>query len=332
MVNPLLFGTVIISFLVTLVLMPLWIKKAREIGLVWEDMNKPKQEKNVSGSGGIVAILGTLIGIFLYIAIQTFFFKSSDGNTIKIFAIVSSLSLVAGIGFIDDLFGWKKGGLSVRSRLILVLFSAIPLMVINAGNSSVFGINLGLLYPLIIIPLGVVGATTTYNFLAGFNGLEARQGILILGGLALASYLNGNSWLSLTALIMVASLIAFYIFNRNPAKVFPGDVMTYSIGMMIVAVAILGNLELIAVLFFMPYVIETILKSRGKLKKYSFGKPNPDGSLEVPYEKIYGLEHLSIKILKKLKPSHKVYENDVVNLINLFQILVIVIVLGLSYI
>ena len=332
MVNPLLFGTVIISFLVTLALMPLWIKKAREIGLVWEDMNKPKQEKNVSGSGGIVAVLGTLIGIFLYIAIQTFFFKSSDGNTIKIFAIVSSLSLVAGIGFIDDLFGWKKGGLSVRSRLILVLFSAIPLMVINAGDSSVLGINLGILYPLIIIPLGVVGATTTYNFLAGFNGLESRQGILILGGLALASYLNGNSWLSLTALIMVASLIAFYIFNRNPAKVFPGDVMTYSIGIMIAAVAILGNLELIAVLFFIPYVIETILKSRGKLKKYSFGKPNPDGSLEVPYEKIYGLEHLSIKILKKLKPSHKVYENDVVNLINLFQLLVIVIVLGLNHI
>ncbi|MFZ1970844.1 MAG: glycosyl transferase family 4 [Candidatus Nanoarchaeia archaeon] len=330
MVNPWLLGTVLVSFFVTLIVMPFWIRKAKEIGLVWEDMNKPKREKNVAGSGGIVAVLATLIGIFLYIAIQTFYFKSSE-DTIQIFAIISSLFLVAGIGLVDDLFGWQKGGMSIRSRLILVLFSAIPLMVINAGNSVVMGISLGILYPLIIIPIGVVGATTTYNFLAGYNSLEARQGILILSALALATYLSGNTWLSLISLIMVASLVAFYIYNKNPAKVFPGDVMTYSIGMMIAAIAILGNLEVITILFFIPYIIETILKARGKLKKYSFGKPNPDGSLDLAYDKIYGLEHLSIKILKKIKPSHKVYENDVVNLINCFQLLIIIIVLVFTY-
>ena len=61
------------------------------------------------------------------------------------------------------------------------------------------------------------------------------------------------------------------------------------------------------------------------MKKQSFGKPNEDGSLEMPYEKIYGLEHLAIYILKKIKPSKKVYENDVVSLINLFQIIIIII-------
>lgn len=328
MIEPLLFGTILISFFVTLLIMPLWIKKAKQIDLVWEDMNKPKRERNVAGSGGVIVILGTLVGIFLYIAIRTFYFHSSDGGTlVEIFAIISSLFLVTGVGLIDDLFGWKKGGLSIRSRLILVLFSAVPLMVINAGNSTVFGINIGILYPLLAIPIGVIGATTTYNFLAGYNGLEARQGILILSALAFVAYLHGESWLSLIALIMVTSLIAFYFYNRNPARVFPGDVMTYSIGMMIAAIAIIGGLELIAVLFFIPYIIEMILKSRGKLKKYSFGKPNEDGSLDLAYEKIYGLEHLAIKILKKIKPSHKVYENDVVNLINGFQVVIIIIAL-----
>ena len=107
--------------------------------------------------------------------------------------------------------------------------------------------------------------------------------------------------------------------------------MTYSIGMMIAAIAILGNLEVIALLFFIPYIIEIILKARGRLKKYSFGKPNEDGSLDLAYDKIYGLEHLSIKILKKIKPSHKVYEKDVVNLINGFQLLIIIIVLVFTY-
>ena len=327
MVEPILFGTVIISFLVTFIVMPLWIKKAKQIDLVWEDMNKPHKERNVAGSGGVVVILGTLVGIFLYIAIQTFYFKSSDGNLVTLFALVSSLFLVTGVGLIDDLFGWKRGGLSIRSRLILVLFSAVPLMVINAGNSVVLGINFGLLYPLIIVPLGIVGATTTYNFLAGFNGLEARQGILILTALSFVAYIHGQGWLSLVALIMVASLIAFYVFNRNPSRVFPGDTMTYAIGLMIASIAILGGIEKIAILFFIPYIIEMILKSRGRLKKHSFGKPNPDGSLELPYDKIYGLEHLAIKILKKIKRNHKAYEKDVVNLINLFQLIIIVLVL-----
>jgi UDP-N-acetylglucosamine--dolichyl-phosphate N-acetylglucosaminephosphotransferase len=305
--------------------MPAWIRKAKQIDLIWEDMNKLPREKNVAGSGGIAVVLGAMVGIFLYIALQTFYFKSIDGTLIKIFAIICSILLVSGIGFIDDLFGWKKGGLSIRSRIILVLFSAIPLMVINAGESTIFGIEFGIIYPLIIVPLGILGATTTYNFLAGFNGLESSQGIIILSALAFVTYVTGNSWLRVILLCVVASLLAFYIFNKNPAKVFPGDVLTYSVGILIAITAILGNIEKIALFFFIPYILEMILKSRGKLKKHSFGIPNTDGSLEMPYEKIYGLEHLAIKILKKIKPSHKVYESEVVWLINGFQILIILI-------
>ncbi len=328
MVNPWLFGTVAISFLVTFALMPFWIRKAKEIGLVWEDMNKAKKEKNVAGSGGVIVVLGTLIGIFLYVAIQTFVFKSVDGMLVELFAVLSSLFLITGVGLMDDLFGWKKGGMSIRSRLLLVLFSAVPLMAINAGNSEVMGVSLGILYPLIIIPLGFVGATTTFNFLEGYNGLGARQGILILSALAAVTYISGSSWLSLIALIMVASLIAFYFFNKNPAKVFPGDVLTYSVGAMIAAIAIMGNVEKAALILFIPYILEALLKIRGGVKNINnFGIPNEDGSLEMPYEKVYSLTHLSIKILKKIKPSHKVYENDVVNLINLFQIFMIAVAL-----
>jgi hypothetical protein len=49
---------------------------------------------------------------------------------------------------------------------------------------------------------------------------------------------------------------------------------------------------------------------------------NKDGSLEMPYKKIYGLEHLAIYILKKFKKN--VSEKEVVYLINGFQILIII--------
>ncbi len=324
MVESMLLAAIFLSFFCTFLVMPYWIRKAKQIGLVWEDMNKPNSKKDVAGSGGVVVVLGAMIGIFIYIAIKTFYFKTSDEVSLRIFAMLSSMFLVTVVGLIDDLFGWKKGGLSKRSRIILVLFSAIPLMVINAGNSTMLGINFGLLYPLLIIPIGILGTTTTFNFLAGYNGLESSQGIIILSALAFVTYKTGNPWLSIIALCMVASLFAFYIFNHYPARVFPGDVLTYSVGMMIAAIAILGNIEKIAIFFFIPYILETILKLTGKLEKQSFGKPNNDNSLEIPYNKIYGLEHLAIYILKKIKPSRKVYEKEVVYLINGFQILVII--------
>lgn len=322
--EPLIIITIFISFFCTYLAMPFWIKKAKQIGLLWEDMNKYQKEKNVAGSGGIIVVIGAIIGIFMYIAIQTFYFKNSDGISIQIFAMTTTLLLVSGIGLIDDLFGWKKGGLSKRSRIILVFFAAIPLMVINAGESNVLGIELGILFPLLAIPIGIVGATTTFNFLAGFNGLEARQGILLLSAMSIVMYLTGSSWLSVIGFCLVAALIAFYIFNSNPARVFPGDALTYAIGAAIASMAILGNAEKIAIFFFIPYILETILKLKGKLKKQSFGRPNPDGSLELPYEKIYGLEHVAIAILKKIKPNKKAYEREVVTLINIFQIIIII--------
>jgi UDP-N-acetylglucosamine--dolichyl-phosphate N-acetylglucosaminephosphotransferase len=227
--------------------------------------------------------------------------------------------------------GWKIG-LGKRVRIFLVLLAAVPLMVINAGESTVSipfvgEISLGLLYPLIILPIGVIGATTTFNFLAGYNGLEAGQGIILLGALSIVAFLTGSSWLALIGLCMVVALAAFLVFNRYPCRVFPGDVLTYPIGTLIAIFAILGNCERIAIFFFIPYIAETVLKLRAgiRLDKESFGKPQKDGSLDLPYDKIYGLEHLAILILKKVKKGGRVYETDVVYFIHGIQIILVVI-------
>src|SRR3989339_673479 len=222
--DPILLIAISVSFFCTYLVLPFWIKKAKQIGLVWEDMHKTGHPKNVAGSGGLIVVLSFILGVLIYVAITTFYLKSS-GNLIEVFAITT--------------------------------------------------------------------------------------------------YLTGNAWLSVIALCMVVSLFAFYIFNKCPAKVFPGDVMTYAIGSLIAIIAILGNMEKIAVFFFIPYICEVILKSRGKLEIQSFAKLNNDGSLEQPHKKIYGLKHLAVLILKKIKPSKKVYEKDVVLLINGFQIIII---------
>ncbi len=309
--------------------MPLWIRKVKSIGLIWDDMNKIGGDK-VAGSGGLIVLLGFSLSCLSYVAYRVFSLGTKNGSLVEIFALLIIVLFMGFIGFVDDLFGWRKGGLSMNSRLILSLVGSIPLIAINAGRSSIglpfFGVvDLGLIYPLFFIPLGIVATTTTFNMLAGFNGLEAGQGVIMLSALALVAHLTDNSWLAVICLCFVFALLAFLIFNWSPAKVFPGDVLTYALGALIAGVAIVGNFERIAVFFYIPYILEVFLKSRGKLKKYSFGKPMKDGSLDLLYDRVYSLNHLAIVILKKMKI--KSTEKRAVLLILAFQ--VIIVILGL---
>jgi UDP-N-acetylglucosamine--dolichyl-phosphate N-acetylglucosaminephosphotransferase len=316
----LLLVPIISSFLIALFCLPIWIKRAKKESLCGKDMHKVDGEE-VAEAGGVCAIMGFIFGSLIYIGIRTFVFASYK-NAMEIFCLLSVILIISFVGFTDDILGWKKG-LSKISRVLFLAFAALPLLAINAGQ-AVTGTSMELIYPLLLLVIGIIGASATFNFLAGYNGLETSQGIIIISALSIVTYITGDRWLSVIGMTMVAGLFAFYIFNKYPAKVFPGDILTYGTGALIAIIAILGSIEKIAIFFFIPYILETILKIRGKLKKESFAKVNPDGSLEMPYDKIYGLEHLAIYILKKIKPSKKVYEKDVVLLINLFQIAIVI--------
>ncbi|MFA5061452.1 MAG: glycosyl transferase family 4 [Candidatus Pacearchaeota archaeon] len=322
----LLLTAVFVSFFLAMMALPSWISKCRRVGLVWEDMNKFGHPKNVAATGGIVIIMAFVLGVLYYVALKTFLFSGTN-NSVEIFSLLGVILILGIVGLTDDLLGWKNHGLPIRVRIALAFIASVPLVVIKAGQPLVavpfFGmVNFGIIYPLIIIPLGIAGASTTYNFLAGFNGLEAGLGVLILSFLSFVAYFTGSPWLAIVGLCMVASLIAFLVYNEYPAKVFPGDVLTYSIGALIAGMAILGNFEKIAVIVFIPFIIEVFLKSRGKLKKQSFGIPDKKGNLSLPYNKIYGLEHLAIFILNKFG---KATEKKVVYLLYAFQILFILI-------
>ncbi len=304
-----------VSFLSTLITTPYWIKRAKRAGLIGRDMNKFKKTE-IAEVGGICVVAGFLAGVLLYIAIKTFYFNSLQ-YVVEILAVAASIMIITLIGFIDDILGWKIG-LRQYQKPILCLSAGVPLAVINAGYSTINlpfidGINIGLLYPILVIPIAISAAANGFNMLAGFNGLEAGMGAIILTILGILAWSN-SSWVTLIAFCAVAALIAFLFYNKFPAKVFPGNTLTYSVGALIAAVAILGNVERAALMLFLPYFLELFLKARGKLVIESFALAKRDGSLDLR-KGIYGTGHLAIAVLKRIKPSHRVYETDVTNLI-----------------
>jgi len=323
----LLIITIILAFLITLLIVPYWIKRARKAGLVGRDVNKYERSKTAE-SGGIAVVAGFLISVLFYIGIKTFYFKTST-NLIEIFALLSTVLIITIIGIIDDILGWKIG-IRQWQKPILCMLAAIPLMVINIGNTEMIlpfigQIDFGLIYPLLLVPIAIAGASNGFNMIAGYNGLEAGMGAIILAALGIIVYSTGQTWLALIAFCMVTPLIAFLMFNKYPAKVFPGNIMTYSVGALIASVAIIGNVERAAIILFIPYFLELFLKARGRFQKESFARPNKDNSLEPLYPKIYGLEHVMLRVIKKIK--NKVYEKDITKSLWLMELVLAILVL-----
>ncbi len=316
-------STLLVSFLVTLIVTPYWIRRSKKAGLIGKDKHKA-DDPPIAEVGGLPVVCGFIFAIFYYIATRVFIYGKTDGPLMLVLATLLSVLIATIIGIVDDILGWKIG-LRIRYKIALTLFIALPIAVINAGHSMmnfpVIGhVELGLLYPLVIIPLGIVGSSNAFNMLAGYNGLEAGQGIIILSTLGIISYLTGSGFVAVLALSMVFSLLAFIFYNRYPARIFPGDTLTYAVGALIAIVAILGNIEMFAIILFIPYYIEFILKMRGGMRKESFARLNKKGSLERPYSKYYGLEHIAIDVIKLVKKD--VHEIDVVYLLLFFQLLV----------
>jgi len=316
-------STLIVAFLSTLFVTPYWIRRAKNAGLKGKDKHKLK-EVQVAEVGGLPVVSGFLLAILFYIATRVFAYNQTDGLLVLVLGALLSVMIATIIGVVDDILGWKIG-LRIRYKITLTFFIALPIMVINAGTSTMnfplIGlVELGLFYPLIIVPMGIMGASNAFNMLAGYNGLEAGQGIIILSTLGLIAFMTGSGFVAVLAFSMVFSLLAFYIYNRYPARIFPGDTLTYCVGALIAIVAILGNIEMFAVILFIPYYIEFLLKARGRMRKESFAKLDKTGSLSRPYPKYYGLEHIAIDVIKLVKKN--VRERDVVYLLFFLQLLV----------
>lgn len=316
---------VIITFLSTRILISKWIPKAERAGLVGKDMHK-RNNPRIPEIGGLPVISGFLIGLFWYIGYLTFKPISSI-NPYPLLALIVSTMTAAIIGLVDDALGWKIG-LRIRYKIMLTFFIAVPIMILNLGNNTMhlpfYGpIHFGIVYPLLIIPLGIMGAANGFNMIAGFNGLEAGQGIIILSTITYFAAQNGHLELSLVSLIMIMALLAFLQFNLYPSRIFPGNILTYTIGGFIAIIAIMADIEKYAMILFIPYALQFFLKSRGKMKIESYAKVNEDGSLSKSQDKYYGIEHISIDVISKFK--NKVYEQDVVHLIWAVQALIAII-------
>jgi UDP-N-acetylglucosamine--dolichyl-phosphate N-acetylglucosaminephosphotransferase len=320
--NPLIPLAFPISFIVTYVLTQRWIRVAKRANIIGKDLNKVGTPP-VAEMGGVPLVAGVLSGFLYYIALNTFVLHQMSYNALVLGGLTTALIIFI-IGLLDDMLGWKIG-LSQWQKPLLTIPAAIPLMVLDVGHTGVAlpfvgYVDLGLLYSLVLVPIAIVVAANAFNMLAGYNGLECGMGIVMFSAITIVSYITGSTWVAVLGGVMVACLVSFIIFNWNPAKIFPGNAFTYIVGALVAVLVIYGNIEKLALVLFIPYYLDFLLPLRKRMKVEAFAKVNPDGSLDLPYDHIYDVTHISIKVIKRLRG--KAHESGVVALILLAEVII----------
>jgi UDP-N-acetylglucosamine--dolichyl-phosphate N-acetylglucosaminephosphotransferase len=305
----------IVAVITTFIITPYFMRLFRGTGIVGFDLQKKSRPK-LATSGGICVAFGVLAGLLTYIGFQTFIFGLEEW-LFPLLAVTSSILIVMFVGFLDDLNVKLNAENTIEGRDIriglpkwlkplLTLPAAIPLMAINAGKSwmmipLVGRVDFGILYPLLLIPLGVVGASNAVNMLAGFNGLEAGMGIVYCLGLGVFALLSNIAEASgaIVFLVTFAALVGFVWYSWYPAKILPGDSLTYLLGSIVASGVIVGNMERSGIIVMLPFIVEFFLKLRVKFKASCLGRLREDGKLDPPYgKKIYSWTH----VIMNLKP------------------------------
>ncbi len=298
--------SILLSFVLSVSILPGTIRLLQERGKVGVDVHKHAKPEIPKGAG-FVLLFAVVTTLLTYVGVTTF---TSDEVNRGILAALVSILMAGMVGKLDDDLDFKN-----RTKIILPLIASIPMIAMQIGTSTmdipfIGTVNLGVLYPLIVVPLMMTFIIDSTNMYGGMNGLET--GLASINASAVVMFVMISSLVSgqgipenlmasgvLTGALLGASL-AFFIFNRYPAKTIPGDVGRLPLGAAMGAALILGHLNRLAVFLYLTYGVNFLLylfyrldARRDGKECVKFAEPTEDGTLEVagPYTMYWLLPH-----------------------------------------
>lgn len=289
------FSILAASFSVAFVTFRLAVPAFKRRGIVGRDMHKPDQPL-VTEMGGLVIAEGFAAGMLLIIGYNTFLSRFLSLNITALLAVLCVALTMAMVGLLDDFLKLRQA-----VKVVMPLFASLPLAASRVGNAVmdipiVGRVDFGIIYFIVLVPLGVTGAANAVNMLAGFNGVEAGTGIVAVTALAVIAYRLGEVGPFLILVAASGSLLATLYYNWFPSRVFIGNVGTLSIGAVIASAVIVGNFELAGVIVIIPHMLEFLIKARNRLPSEGWWLTYREGKLFCPQSGPKGLGQLLAKI------------------------------------
>ncbi|KYO43100.1 UDP-N-acetylglucosamine--dolichyl-phosphate N-acetylglucosaminephosphotransferase isoform X1 [Alligator mississippiensis] len=276
------------------------------------DLNKTSRQP-VPESQGVISGAVFLIILFCFIPVP--FLSCFVEEQCKVFPYHEFVELIGSLlaiccmiflGFADDVLNLRW-----RHKLLLPTMASLPLLMVyftNFGNTTIvvpkpfrvllgLHLDLGILYYVYMGMLAVF-CTNAINILAGINGLEAGQSLVIAASIIIFNIVELNGDYQDDHIFSLYFMIPFFFttlgllyHNWYPSRVFVGDTFCYFAGMTFAVVGILGHFSKTMLLFFLPQVLN-FLYSLPQLfhiipcPRHRLPRLNPaTGKLEMSYFK-----------------------------------------------
>jgi len=294
-------GLTAVSFILAILLTPLWSKFLRKYNLVKKKIHKERapiftslhKKKEGTPTMGGVLIWGTVLmltAIIWYLSKlfpETIFHKLNFLSRGQTLLPLGALIASAIVGVIDDLLGiFKENGLKVRHRLIIYTLIAsfgawwfywklewdlihIPFI----GN-----FNIGIWYIFLFIFI-LVATAFSVNETDGLDGLAGGVLLVAFATYGIIAFSQGRMDLAVLCGVIIGALLAFLWFNIYPAKFFMGDTGSMSLGITLGIIAMLTNQFLLLPFIGFVLVIESasvilqILSKKIRKKKIFLSSP-----------------------------------------------------------
>ena len=225
-----LLGT-ILSFILSLIFMPVFSMTAIKIGLVDKPDHRKKHQNHIPLVGGLAIGFSLLLLIFLLIGMEHI-----SGSALK---LMGGSYVLLVIGAIDDKYDVKA-----LTKLIIQLICATIIAMAGYKLTSMYGIlgfyELPVSMQYLFSILLVTGVINAFNLMDGIDGLAG--GLMLIGFLILAaiSYYIGHEFYTMVSLIIVGSLFGFLRYNLfgGERKIFMGDAGSLFLSFLMIGIAI----------------------------------------------------------------------------------------------
>jgi len=253
----------LVSFSLSLLFTFILIRVAPKIGLI----DVPNQRSTHS----VRTPRGAGIGIFIAVAITLVLFDYQIIARFPMFCIAALLIFIVGV--LDD-----HNDAPASAKIYIILLAAV-LTQMDGFVIDTLGqlgkIELRLSYFAYIFTLfAILAFTNALNLIDGLDGLSSGASIVMLSGLYFIGYIHSDTFITSISSAFILALVAFLIFNWNPAKIFMGDSGSLVLGFVISVLSIKAidyippvSILLIAAL---PIMDSIIVLTRRRLNGVSF--------------------------------------------------------------
>jgi UDP-GlcNAc:undecaprenyl-phosphate GlcNAc-1-phosphate transferase len=235
--------TLLICFIASIIITPIVKKLAIKIGAVDKPNQRKVHQKIMPRLGGLAIYLSFIIGLLVL--------RPEDEFAMPI--IIGSLIIII-TGVLDDLME-----LSAKIKLIGQLAAAL---VVVLGGVQVDYINIPFMgaldFGMLSIPLTIlwiVGITNAINLIDGLDGLAAGVSSIALITISGMAILKGDAFVVSVGFIVLGSTLGFLLYNFHPAKIFMGDTGALFLGYMIGVLSLLGFKNVTMISFIIPVII-----------------------------------------------------------------------------